>query len=106
GKTYFPSPVLSGFGNWIKGVYADDAIRKVVTDLHEETGETAFISTQNDCFMQIVDLFVASENLSYLDRGTQASVVCSSVGRAVLLDKTHRDVDKILLRSRRLGLHS
>jgi DNA-binding IclR family transcriptional regulator len=86
-KTYLPSPRLTEFSAWIVESYgADGRLRKLVEELHAQTGLVVTVTTPNDLFMQIVDAEIpgipGDERLP--ERGLQVSIFGSAIGSAYL----------------------
>jgi len=86
-KTYLPSPRLTEFSAWIVESYgADGRLRKLIEELHQQTGLVVTVTTPNDLFMQIVDAeipTVPGDN-RIPERGLQVSIIGTAIGSAYL----------------------
>jgi len=102
-KTYFPSPTLALFGEWIAQTYSRRAeFSAIMADVHDATGEAVTLTMQNDCFMQIVDCLGVTADIPPIGRGQRVPMVGSALGGAVLAAKSDREVNKVIARARRV----
>ena len=98
-KCYFPSPRLASFGLWLGETYgAGGHIRQLVQDVRQQTGMVATVTTQNDLFMQIIDLAAPGEQLAR--RGLQVSLFGSAIGSAWLATRDEAEVRRLAHRAR------
>ncbi len=98
-KCYFPSPRLASFGLWLGETYgAGGHIRQLVQDVRQQTGMVATVTTQNDLFMQIIDLAAPGEQLAR--RGLQVSLFGSAIGSAWLATRDDTEVRRLAHRAR------
>jgi len=98
-KCYFPSPRLAGFGLWLDETYgAGGHIRELVRDVQQQTGMVATVTTQNDLFMQIIDLAAPGQMMA--QRGLQVSLFGSAIGSAWLATRDDREVRRLAHRAR------
>jgi len=98
-KCYFPSPRLAAFGLWLGETYgAGGRIRELVREVQERTGMIATVTTQNDLFMQIIDLAAPGEIVA--QRGMQVSLFGSAIGSAWLATRDDGEIHRLADRAR------
>jgi DNA-binding IclR family transcriptional regulator len=99
GKTYLPSPRLTGFGAWVVETFgADEPLRKIVLELRDRVGMMVTLSTANDLFMQVLDWSAPPGRTA--ERGLRISLFGSSTGSAYLSTLERESLIKLAQRAR------
>lgn len=99
GKSYLPSPRLSGFSQWMHAVHGDGAkLHDLVADLQRETGMVVTLATANDTTMQVLDL--AQPLGQQTERGLRISLFGSALGNAWLSMASDAEIQRLADRAR------
>jgi DNA-binding IclR family transcriptional regulator len=101
-KTYFPSLPMSGFARWAAEQF--DVLtqyRRIIDDIHEQTGEITTLTAQNDYFMQMLEARGGDRADPVLTSGARIPIAGSAIGGALLSGETERDVTRLLARASR-----
>lgn len=100
-KTYAPSLRLVRFGRWISECYpAEEKLRAIVQEMHDQTGEIVTLTMQNDCYMQIMDVARGDDEDPLLNVGSKVPVLGSAIGSAALTTKSKGEIRKLVARAR------
>lgn len=98
-KSYLPSPRLAEFSSWVTEVYgAGGGLRRLVNEVRDRTGMVATVTTQNDLFMQVIE--IATTESERGERGMQVSLFGSAIGSAYLSMLDDDDVIRLAGRAR------
>jgi hypothetical protein len=73
-KSYLPSPRLAAFAGWIVETYVDARLSELVAELHAATGMIVTVTTQNDLFMQVIEIMPRAGGGG--ERGFQVALLC------------------------------
>lgn len=99
-KSYLPSPRLGEFSAWLIEGYGGDArLRRLLRGLDLAEGEVATLSTPNDLFMQILDLYGGRQG-EQPERGLRAAIFGSAIGDAYLSTLADAEIRRLAERAR------
>ena len=99
-KSYLPSPRLGEFSAWLIEGYGRDArLRRLLRGLDLAEGEVATLSTPNDLFMQILDLFGGVLGVQP-ERGLRAAIFGTAIGAAYLSTLADAEIRRLAERAR------
>lgn len=100
-KTYFPSPRLLRFSNWMTEAYGPILkLHELLCNLREATGGVAAISTANGLFMQVLDL-AGTRRFPGHGQGIQVSLFeTTAIGDAYLSTLSDEEIERLACRAR------
>lgn len=104
GKTYLPSPRLSGFSQWMGALHGHGArLHDLIARLQAETGMVVTLATANDTTMQVLDL--AQPLGLQTERGLRISLFGSVLGSAWLTMAPEGEIRRLAYRARIAPAH-
>lgn len=99
-RRYRPSVRLAFVGNWVMG--STDVIARIHTlaqKLHDETGETVLIGTENGLYMQYLSLVLSQHTMRLsLHPGLKRPIHRSGLGIMLLTQKHENEIGRIVRR--------
>lgn len=81
-RNYFPTPKVTGLGDWVpNALFGSGKMIDAMNDLHVATGESVFLGTQNDVYLQYIQTRPSSHVLRFhIDEGTIRPITQSIAG--------------------------
>lgn len=101
-RAYFPSLRVTRLGEWIPGHLFTGDTMELLETLHEATGETVTLSTQNDLHMQFIRVLPGTFPISLrITEGYVGPLFGSAVGTAFLSQLNDKQISRLLQRAKR-----
>ena len=85
-RAYFPTPKVTRLGEWVpKALFGSGEIIEAMNDVHAATGESVFIGSQNDVYLQYIQTRRSNHVLRFeIDEGTIRPVTQSIAGLVLI----------------------
>lgn len=85
-RNYFPTPKVTGLGEWVPtALFGSGRMIDAMNDLHAATGESVFLGTQNDVYLQYIQTRPSTHVLRFhIDEGTIRPITQSIAGLVLI----------------------
>jgi len=100
-RNYFPTPKVTGLGDWVpKALFGSGQVIDAMNDLHAATGESVFLGTLNDVYLQYIQTRPSTHILRFqIDEGTIRPVTQSIAGLVLIAAMSPDKLDNIVRRA-------
>lgn len=100
-RNYFPTPKVTGLGNWVpNALFGSGQVIDAMNDLHAATGESVFLGTLNDVYLQYIQTRESTHMLRFhIDEGTIRPVTQSIAGLVLIAAMSSDKLDNIVRRA-------
>lgn len=100
-RNYFPTPKVTRLGDWVpKALFGSGQVIEAMNDLHAATGESVFLGSQNDVYLQYIQTRESIHTLRFhIEEGTIRPIIQSIAGLVLIADLPADKLENIIRRA-------